>query len=197
MKARSVQGTVLMLASSVLLLSAAYTRCDAQRAAPSLVGYGQRAGEDGERGTIVAAGMVAWDYWGIMLPTCERGGGDTECAINVANGSDSTHALCLIAPKLRGPADTPAIPMSVRKIEKPNPGTAVTSRSDDQVCASVGPHDGITIVLASRGDAVAGIGRITVMLQERLGQRPDSTLRAPADIPIGSVRDTRSHPSRP
>lgn len=197
MNARSVHGTMLLLASSTPLLSAAYARCEAQRAAPSVVTYGQRPAEGGERGTIVAAGMVAWDYWGIMLPTCERGGGNTECAVHVANGSDSTHALCLIAPKLRGPANTPAIPMRVRKIEKPNPGTAVKSRSDEQVCASVAPHDEITIVLASRGDAVADSGRITVTLQERLAQRPDSTLRAQADIPIGNLRDTRSPPSRP
>ena len=195
MNARTAAGFVV-LASSGLLLSAAPGRCDAQRPAPTLVGYGQRAAEGTDRGTIVAAGMVAWDYWGIKLPACERGRGDTECTLNVANGSDSTHVLCVIGPTLGG-ADTPARPMRIASIEKPNAGTTVTRRSGDQVCAAVAPHDGITLVLTSRAEAVAGSGKITVTLQERVGQRPVATLRAQADIPIGSVRDPRSPPSRP
>jgi hypothetical protein len=178
------------VATSIVLL-AALSASGAQRPSPRV----EDAGVKGPLGaqSVIANGIVSWDYWGIDLPKCtKRGGGEIECVLNIGNGVDESHELCVADPILKGSTTAPGSPMTITRVEKTNKesSSVVSSRADSYGCATYAPHDALNVVLTSHSLPPEGASVLSIRLVEHWRRsRSDSTLSARAEMPVIRVRE--------
>jgi len=185
------------IAAACFLLAGGSSRAAAQRQSPRVSEAGVRNALGMQ--TVVANGIVTWDYWGIDLPICSRtSGGGIECIVNVGNGVKDAHELCLVRPTLKGSASSSGVAMSVRRVERPNGTTAsvITTQSDSQLCATYAPHDALNVILTSHSVPAEGARLIALTLVERWRGHPDSTASSAAELPISRVSESNTTKSR-
>lgn len=197
MKTHTMNMTCSAFATACVLLAVSSSNAAAQRQSP-------RVSEAGVRNalgmkTVVANGIVTWDYWGIDLPVCSRtSGGGIECIVNVGNGVNDAHELCLVKPTLIGERAASGLPMSVLRVDRPNHTAAsvITTQSDSQLCATYAPHDALNVILTSHSIPAGGARLIAVTLVEKWRGHPDSTASSAAELPISRVSELKTTKSR-
>ena len=173
------RGSTLACVAAALLLG---SPVKAQRRPPALEGYAQKAGAGPWE--MVSTGILVWDYWGIMIPTCSHGKGVVGCRLVVSNGSATTHEICLGAPALHAKGGSPSLPMRFATIKSGARPDAVRKWSRDSVCTILAPHKEIKLDVVAAAPPFAPVALALTLVEPRSSAQGGAMLRAPATLPI-------------
>lgn len=155
---------------------------DAQRPAPAVEGYAEKPSTGAWQ--VYDTGILTWDYWGIMIPHCDRVADGLTCILPVSNGSDDEHELCLGAPTLEAADGMGRTRMEFVHTSDQEASAHVPHLGRDTACVSIGPHKETKLTVTARSHSFVPSSLRLILTEQQTKESGGAVLSAPAQMPI-------------